>query len=136
MTQIEFEAQLRELRCQKGAEIAAIAKMQGEVKEEIAAIDRQVKELRARREKLNHERIMVSNRRYALEAEWGERIRAFFKENYTTTRELENVSEWALAAELRHRGYSGQLLNPEKEQEFMSNLNAKLNGTAEDAEQG
>ena len=71
MTQIEFENQMRDLRTQKGAELNAIAKMQGEVKEEIAAIDRQVKELRAKREKLNLQRIMIANRRFDLEREWG-----------------------------------------------------------------
>lgn len=71
MTQIEFENQMRDLRTQKGAELNAIAKMQGEVKEEIAAIDRQVKELRAKREKLNQQRIMFANRRFDLEREWG-----------------------------------------------------------------
>lgn len=136
MTQIEFESELRELCCQKGAAIKAIAQMQGEVKEEIAAIDRQIKDLKAKREKLNYERITISLCREKLEADWGQRIRQSFRDNYTTSRELENVSEWALAKELRHRGYSGQLLNPEKESEFMQKLNAKLNGTVEDEEQG
>ena len=45
MTQVEFENQMRELRVQKGVELTVIAKMQGEVKEQIAAIDRKVKEL-------------------------------------------------------------------------------------------
>lgn len=93
MTQIEFENQMRELRTQKGAELTAIAKMQGEVKEEIAAIDRQVKDLRAKREKLNQQRIMIANRRFDMEQEWGKRIKDFFDQNYTTSRELENVSE-------------------------------------------
>lgn len=128
MTQIEFENELRELRCQKGAAISAIAMMQGEVKEEISAIDRQIKDLRTRREKLNQQRIVLGNQRFAIEKEWGEKIRKFFDENYTTSRELEQVSEWSLAAELRHRGYTGQLINPEKEEEFMMNLNGKLNG--------
>ena len=130
MTQIEFENELRELRCQKGAAISAIAMMQGEVKEEISAIDRQIKDLRTRREKLNQQRIVLGNQRFAIEKEWGEKIRKFFDENYTTSRELEQVSEWALAAELRHRGYSGHLDNPDKEPEFLDNLNAKLNGAA------
>lgn len=128
MTQIEFENQMRELRTQKSAELTTIAKVQGEVKEEIAAIDRQVKELRAKREKLNQQRIMIANRRFDLEQEWCEKIKKFYDENFTTSRELENVSEWALANELRHRGYTGQLANPEKDEEFMMNLNGKLNG--------
>lgn len=130
MTQIEFENELRELRCQKGAAISAIAMMQGEVKEEISAIDRQIKDLRTRREKLNQQRIVLGNQRFAIEKEWGEKIRKFFDENYTTSRELEQVSEWALAAELRRRGYNGHLDNPDKEPEFLDNLNAKLNGAA------
>ena len=128
MTQIEFENKMRELRTQKSAELKAIAKMQGEVKEEIAAIDRQVKELKAKREKLNQQRIMIANRRLDMEQEWAYRIKCFFDQNYTTSRELENVSEWALANELRHRGYTGQLINSEKDEEFMMNLNGKLNG--------
>ena len=131
MTQVEFENQMRELRVQKGVELTVIAKMQGEVKEQIAAIDRKVKELKAEREKLNQQRIMLSQNRFAKEQEWGKRIKDFYDQHYTTTRELENVSEWAIANELRHRGFSGMLINPDKEQEFMSNLNAKLNGATD-----
>lgn len=134
MKQIEFDSQMRELRCQKGAALNAIIQLQGGVKEEIAAVDRQIKDLRAKREKLNQQRIIYSNRRFEIEREWGEKIRKFYEENYTSSRELDNISEWALAKELHHRGYSGQLLNPEKEQEFLSNLNARLNGTTEETQ--
>lgn len=128
MTQIEFENQMRELRVQKGAALTAIARLQGEVKDDMEAIDRQIHELKERKAKLNQQRIALSDRRFALEQEWGKRIKEFFDQNYTTSRELENVSEWALANELRHRGYTGQLINPEKDEEFMMNLNGKLNG--------
>ena len=131
MTQVEFENQMRELRVQKGVELTVIAKMQGEVKEEIAAIDRKVKELRAEREKLNQQRIMLSQNRFSKEQEWGKRIKDFYDQHYTTTRELENVSEWAIANELRHRGYTGTLNNADKEQEFLETLNKKLNGTSD-----
>ena len=131
MTQVEFENQMRELRVQKGVELTVIAKMQGEVKEEIAAIDRKVKELRAEREKLNQQRIMLSQNRFSTEQEWGKRIKDFYDQHYTPTRELENVSEWAIANELRHRGYTGTLINADKEQEFLETLNKKLNGTSD-----
>ena len=131
MTHVEFENQMRELRVQKGVELTVIAKMQGEVKEEIAAIDRKVKELRAEREKLNQQRIMLSQNRFSKEQEWGKRIKDFYDQHYTTTRELENVSEWAIANELRHRGYTGTLINADKEQEFLETLNKKLNGTSD-----
>jgi len=131
MTQIEFENQMRELRTQKGAALTAIARLQGEVKDDMEAIDRQIHELKERKAKLNQQRIALSDRRFALEQEWGKRIKDFQDANFTTTRELENISEWTLAKELRKRGYSGTLINPDKEQEFMSNLNAKLNGATD-----
>ena len=131
MTQVEFENQMRELRVQKGAALTAIARLQGDVKEQIAAIDRKVKELKAEREKLNQQRIALSDRRFALEQEWGKRIKDFQDANFTTTRELENISEWSLANELRKRGYSGTLVNPDKEPDFIEHLNQKLNGKAD-----
>ena len=134
MTQIEFENQMRELRVQKGAALTAIARLQGDVKEQIAAIDRKVKELKAEREKLNQQRIALSDRRFALEQEWGKRIKDFQDANFNTTRELENISEWTLANELRKRGYSGKLINLDKDIDFMLHLNQKLNGKAGDAD--
>ena len=95
MTQVEFENQMRELRVQKGVELTVIAKMQGEVKEQIAAIDRKVKELKAEREKLNQQRIMLSQNRFAKEQEWGKRIKDFYDQHYTTTRELEQSRQGA-----------------------------------------
>ena len=136
MTQIEFENQMRELRTQKGAALTAIARLQGDVKEQIAAIDRKVKELKAEREKLNQQRIALSDRRFALEQEWGKRIKEFQDANFNTTRELENISEWTLANELRKRGYSGTLVNPDKEPDFILHLNEKLNGIKADEAEG
>ena len=129
MTQIEFENQMRELRVQKGAALTAIARLQGEVKDDMEAIDRQIHELKERKAKLNQQRIALSDRRFALEQEWGKRIKDFQDANFTTTRELENVSEWTIANELRKRGYQGTLTNPDKDPVFMSHINAKLNGT-------
>lgn len=134
MTQIEFENQMRELRVQKGAALTAIARLQGDVKEQIAAIDRKVKELKAEREKLNQQRIALSDRRFALEQEWDKRIKEFQDANFNTTRELENVSEWTIANELRKRGYLGTLINPDKDPDFMLHLNQKLNGKDNEAD--
>ena len=75
MTQIEFENQMRELRVQKGAALTAIARLQGEVKDDMEAIDRQIHELKERKAKLNQQRIALSDRRFALEQGWGKRIK-------------------------------------------------------------
>lgn len=92
----------------------AVQKMQGEVKEQISAIDRKIKDLRAEREKLNQQRLIISNHRYEKEREWGEKIRKFMNDNFQRTRELEDISEWAIVKELRKRGYKGTLENPDK----------------------
>ena len=128
MKQVEFEAKLRELRTQKGAAVNAIAQMQGEVKEEISAIDRQVKDLRSRREKLNQKRIILSQQRLQTEQYWGGQISKFFEENYEVTRELGEVSDWALANELKARGFvlNGTFTCKGKEEEFLHTFNAKL----------
>ena len=128
MTQIEFESQMRELRTQKGAALTAIARLQCEVKDDMEAIDRQIHELKERKAKLNQQRIALSDRRFALEQECGMRIRKFQDANFTTSRELENISEFSLARELRERGYSGTLINTDKSPDFMRHLNIRLNG--------
>ena len=134
MTQIEFENQMRELRVQKGAALTAIARLQGEVKDDMEAINRQIHELKERKAKLNQQRIALSDRRFALEQEWGKRIKEFQDANFITSRELENISEWTLANELRKRGYSGRLVNLDKDPDFMEHLNQKLNGKDNEAD--
>ena len=128
MTQVEFENQLRELNGQKAQVINMYALMQNEVKEEIAEKNRQIHELSEQVQRLKVQRAGLNERRLKAEREWGDKIRKFTSENFSETRALADVSEWSLAAELRHRGYTGQLINPEKGEEFMMNLNGKLNG--------
>ena len=128
MTQVQFENQLRELNGQKAQVINMYALMQNEVKEEIAEKNRQIHELSEQVQRLKVQRAGLNERRLKAEREWGDKIRKFTSENFSETRALADVSEWSLAAELRHRGYTGQLINPEKGESFMMNLNGKLNG--------
>ena len=128
MTQVEFENQLRELNGQKAQVMNMYALMQNEVKEEIAEKNRQIHELSEQVQRLKVQRAGLNDRRLKAERECGDKIRKFTSENFSETRALADVSEWSLAAELRHRGYTGQLINPEKGEEFMMNLNGKLNG--------
>lgn len=134
MTQIEFENQIRDLRTQRDAELTALARLQGEVKDDMEAIDRQIYGLKERKAKLNQQRHALSDRRLVLEQEWVKRIKEFQDANFSTSRELENISEWALAKELRKRGYNGTLINPDKEPDFIEHLNQKLNGQEGEAD--
>lgn len=127
MTQIEFENQLREMRQEKGREVANIAKLQSEVKAEIARLQSQYDGIKDRLHRLQQEREMYGLKRMAVEKEWKERIAKFQKDNFTTTRALENVSDWALINELKARGFRGHVDHADKPADFMENLNAKLN---------
>lgn len=129
MTQIEFEQQLREMRQQKGREVKNIEKMQVEVKEEIARLQGQYDELRNRLHRLQQERSMYGQRRIQIEKEWGDRIAQFQKENFTTSRALNNVSDWAIINELKARGFHGQFSNETMDIQHVIELNEKLNST-------
>lgn len=100
----------------------------------MTSINRQIHALNESKNKLNQQRIALSDRRFALEQEWGKRIKDFQDANFTTTRELENISEWALANELRKRGYTGTLINPDKDPDFIKHLNRQLNGKDSEAD--
>lgn len=134
MTQVEFENQLRELKNQKSAALAPIHQMLGGVKEKISAINRQIKDLMARREELNQQKILISNQLQEMYKQWQTKINEFTSENYTETRTLENISEWSLVKELNKRGYTGVLTNTEKDGEFLDTLNKKLNGNWSEGE--
>ena len=68
MTQVEFENQLRELRSQKAQVMNQFSLMQNEVKEEIAAKNRQIYELSQQVQKLKVQKAGITERR--LKAFW------------------------------------------------------------------
>ena len=71
MTQVEFENQLRELRHQKAQVMNQYSLMQNEVKEEIAAKNRQISELMEQVQKLKMQRAGLTERRLKAEKDWG-----------------------------------------------------------------
>ena len=71
MKQTEFEQQLRDMRMQKGQEIAAIAQLQSQVNKERALLNTQYDDLRKRIHTLDIERVSLSQRRMDVEAKWG-----------------------------------------------------------------
>ena len=75
MTQIEFENQLRELRCQKAQVMNQFQLMQNEVKEEIAAKNRMIHELSEQVQRLHQQRAAIAERRLKAEKDWGGKFR-------------------------------------------------------------
>ena len=135
MTQVEFEKKLRELNGQKAQVINHFQMMQNEVKEEIAEKNRQIHELSEQVQRLKVQRFGLNERRLKAEKEWHEKINTFMSENYSETRELEQVSDWALAKELHKRGFQGDLFNDNRTLEFMATFNCKVNGRGTDEDE-
>ena len=110
MTRSEFDQQVRELKNKKGNAIRQVAMLQSEVKEEIAAKERQINDLRKEVSKLHQSRIGFSQKRMALEKEWDDKISAFVRENepYTTSN-LAEATTTNIIYELRRRGYNGMI---------------------------
>ena len=129
MTQVEFENQMRELNGQKAQVLNHLQLMQNSVKEEIAEKNRMIQELGVQVQRLKAYRAGLHEHRLKAELEWGEKINKFVSENFSTSRALEQVSDWALAEELHRRGFRGTLANEEKSLDFLDTFNHKLNGT-------
>lgn len=131
MTQVEFEIKLVDLKNQRRDALAPIHEMLGGVKEKISAVDRQIKDLRAKREELNQQRIIISNQLQQQQKQWYDKIASFTTENFSETRTLENISDWTIAKELHRRGFTGVLEHSEKTEEFLDTMNKNLNHTWE-----
>lgn len=132
MNQEEFESRLSEMKAQKKEAIQQLIKMQLEAKEEGASLKRQIGQLCAQKEKLNQQMAYLGTKRIEVEKSWREKIKKFYEENHTQTRKLEEVSDWALINELSHRGFSGNICNIDKPEDYLKDLNAKLNASVLD----
>lgn len=128
MNQEEFEKGLRELKEQRNTALSGIDYLLGDVRQRRALLQREYEALQSRRTMLTVERLGLERQRGELSRKWSLKIQAYIEENGTTARKLEEVSDWCIINELRHRGFKGQLENEGKENTFLENLNAKLNG--------
>ena len=130
MTQVEFENQLRELRNQKAQVMIQFSLMQNEIKEEIAAKNRQIYELSQQVQKAG-----ITERRLKAEKDWGDRIQKYitdFHEQYE--RSWDSISTYTIVKELRKRGWQGTIFNndPDMADEHKEGVIAAFNGKATD----
>lgn len=82
-------------------------------------------------EALKTQRALLAQEKERIEKQYGDKMRQFIAEHgKDVSRQLEDVSEWALVKELRARGFSlsdgSTLIHPDKPEDFMQYLNAKL----------
>lgn len=135
MTQVEFENQLRELRSQKAQVMNQFSLMQNEVKEEIAAKNRQIYELSQQVQKLKVQKAGITERRLKAEKDWGDRIQGFINQyQEQANRSWEAVSTYTIVKELRKRGWQGTIFNndPDMAEEHKEGVIAAFNGKAND----
>lgn len=137
MTQVEFENQMRELRHQKAQVMNQFSLMQNEIKEEIAAKNRQIYELGEQVQRLKVQRAGIAERRLKAEKDWGGQIQAFVNEyQEQANRSWDAVSTYTIVKELRKRGWYGTIFNddPDMADEHKLGVIAVFNGTAKDEE--
>ena len=112
MTRTEFDMKVREMKTQRHNAIGAIAKMQAEIKEEIAAKWRQVNDIQKEISKLGQSLQGYNQRRLTLEQMYRTQINAFIRENEpSTTINLAEATTLNIVYELRNRGFSGIIQN-------------------------
>ena len=131
MTQVEFENQLRELRSQKAQVMNQFSLMQNEVKEEIAAKNRQIYELSQQVQKLKVQKAGITERRLKAEKDWGDRIQGFINQyQEQANRSWEAVSTYTIVKELRKRGWQGTIFNNDHDmaEEHKEGVIAAFNG--------
>lgn len=112
MTQQEFDTMLIELKGEKYNAIKQVEAMQVEVKEEIAALKRQMSAIHKDLHKLEQQRTALGARRIQIEADWGKRIADFVKQRPNQGSNLAEVTTMNIIYELHRRGYEGRIENP------------------------
>ena len=139
MTQVEFENQLRELRRQKAQVMNPFTLMQNELKEEIAAKNRQIHELSEQVQKLKMQKFSITERRLKAEKDWNDRIQGFINQyQEQANRSWEAVSTYTIVKELRKRGWQGTIFNndPDMAEEHKEGVIAAFNGKREEDDNG
>ena len=131
MKQAEFDEALFQMRLERDKRTAGLKKMIADLDVKIAQQGQLLHQVSQDYEKLRQERAVMNREKTRIEQEWFDRIKSFVGENQKdVTRQLEDMSEWALIKELRARGFSlsegSTLTHPDKPEDFMQHLNAKL----------
>lgn len=108
MIRTEFDQKVRDLKKSRSEALSMFDKMILEVKEEVAAKNRQVKDIQKEITKLKQSQIQLKLKRTETCDEWNSKINGFIKEyESTTTSNLADVPVNNIIYELRRRGYSG-----------------------------
>lgn len=130
MKQAEFDEVLRQMREDREKRTAHLKKMASELDVKIADHGKLVHKMLLEYDDLKAQRAILNRERNKIEEECYQKMRDFRANNEKdVTRNLEDVSDWALVNELAARGFTldgGRLANPNNDDEWLENLNRKL----------
>ena len=130
MKQYEFDEVLHQMREDREKKTAHLKKMASDLDVKIADHGKLVHKMLLEYDDLKAQRAMLNRERTKIEQECYEKMRDFRANNEKdVTRNLEDVSDWALVNELAARGFTldgGRLANPNNDDEWLENLNRKL----------
>jgi hypothetical protein len=113
--------------------------MQNEVKEEIAAKNRQIHELSEQVQRLKVQRAGLNEQRLKAEKVWGDKIQGYINQyQEQAERSWDAVSTYTIVKELRKRGWQGTIFNndPDMAEEHKDGVIAAFNGKAKEDEEG
>ena len=129
MKQYEVEQRIREMRDECKKEGGALIPIIFELQVKIDNLGMQAHNIMEQRKMLQVQRKTMQKQLNDINEKWRKRIKEFTDANYeSATRNLCDVSDWALVNELKARGFNAVLQHPEKDDEYMERLNDKLGG--------
>lgn len=130
MKQVDFDETLRQMRMDLHKASAHVKKMIADMDLELAEMCKALNKMQAEYQEKKSQRALLRKELNRIEAEHGAKLREFVRINQGhVSRQLEDVSEWALVNELAHRGFylsGGGICHPRMAEEWLLDLNKKL----------
>ena len=130
MKQVDFDETLRQMRVEHRQRIWLLKKMVADLDLQKAQHLKLVHKMNQDYEELKAQRAMLNKEIERLDRKYNTKYREFLQEHQGhVSRQLEDVSDWALVKELAARGYylSGVgISHPQQAEEWLLKLNQKL----------
>ena len=130
MKQVEFDETLRQMRVEREQKTSRLKTMMAELDVEISKKGEQLHKMFAEYEGLKLQKKMLAKEKTRIECEYNEKYQSFIRNNEGhVTRNLCDVSDWAVINELADRGYileGGVLSHKNRDSEWLEKYNAKL----------
>lgn len=140
MKQVDFDETLRQMRMEHQQATINIKRMIADKDLELAEKCKALNKMGMEYQELKAQRALMHKELNRIDAEHAAKYREFVKANQGhVSRQLEDVSEWALVNELASRGFclnGGGIYHPDKAEDWLMNLSRKLKPKADVTKDG